>query len=98
MFKKFNYNLNRSPVGAIWGICFTMFLCGIIVSMMHGEFIMDKRNLIIIFLGYGLAFNFAIATYILFTGEIKQVNIIQVCPTARQNMSEQEIAKIETHI
>jgi len=99
MFKKFNYNLNHSRVGAIWGISLIMILLGFLVQFMPGEFIIPKSQMIIFLLGYGLIFNFIIATYTLIKGDFKQpLNVTYVCPTARKYLSEQEIKEYETSV
>lgn len=95
MFKKFNYQLNHSPVGVIWGISFSMLLGCLFIWSINGTFLMPKDEVIKIILGYGMIANLIVATYILFKGEIKQVNVTYVCPTARKYMNEQELLKIE---
>lgn len=95
MFKKFNYNLNHSPVGAIWGFSLVAIVCCLFVNFINVEGIMDKSELIITILGYITVMNLIVTTYILFIGEIKQVNVTYVCPTARKYMSEQEINEYE---
>lgn len=95
MLKKFNHALSHNPVGGIWGISLGVFL-GIGFSLiLPGETIIPLNQFIIVVLSIGLLMNFCIATYILLTGEIKQVNVTYVCPTARKYMSEKEIEKIE---
>lgn len=97
MFKKFNYNLNHSPVGGIWGLSLAIVLViGFIMVLPEGG-IVSKDELIFTLLSMGLIMNFISATYILLTGEIKQVNVTYVCPTAREYMSEQEISEIENN-
>ena len=59
---------------------------------------MNKNELIITILGYLTVMNFIVTTYIIFTDEIKQVNITYVCPTARKYMSEKEIQEIEKEV
>jgi len=95
MFKKFNHNLNRSPVGAIWGISVAVVLSIGVIQFPLGDPIIPIYQIVIALLSMSMIFNFAISTYILITGEIKQVNVYRVCPTARQYMSEKEIEKIE---
>lgn len=95
MFKKFNYNLNHSPIGSIWGISLAVFVIIGFALILPDESIIPTSQLITIFLGIGLIMNFINATYILLTGEIKQINITYVCPTARKHMNEQEIKEIE---
>jgi len=95
MFKKFNYNLNHSPVGGIWGLSLAiMFAIAFIMILPEGS-IISNSELIITLLSMGLIMNFINATYILFRGEIKQVNVTYVCPTARKYLSEKEINEIE---
>jgi len=95
MFKKFNYNLNHSPVGAIWGFSLVAFICCLFVYLIKVEGVMDKNEMIMATLWCVTIANFITSTYILFTGEIKQVNVVYVCPTARKYMSEKEIEEIE---
>ena len=95
MFKKFNNNLNRSPVGAIWGISFVIILMILTTLFLPGETVIPKNQLVFILAFVGLFFNFAISSVILASVEIKQVNVTYVCPTARKYMSEQEIEEIE---
>lgn len=95
MFKKFNYALNHSPVGSIWGISLAIMGTIGFILILPNEGIIPEYQIVIALLGMGMLFNFGIATYILFTGEIKRVNVTYVCPTARKYMSEQEIKGIE---
>lgn len=95
MFKKFNYNLNHNPVGAIWGISLVMSICSLFVLTIFGQTFIDKSQLIIILLGYGTIFNLGVATYILIKGDIQPVNVTYICPTARKYMNEREIKEIE---
>jgi len=95
MFKKFNHNFNHSPVGAIWGFSLVAFICCLFVYLIKVEGVMDKNEMIMATLWCVTIANFITSTYILFTGEIKQVNVNYVCPTARKHMSEQEIEEIE---
>jgi len=95
MFKKFNNNLNRSPVGAIWGISFVIILMILIILFLPGETMIPKNQLVFILAFVGLFFNFAISSIIVASGEIKQVNVTYVCPTARKYMNEKEIKEIE---
>jgi len=95
MFKKFNYNLNHNPVGVIFGISLSM-LSGCLFNLaIQQEGIIPKTELTIILLGFATVFNLMVSTYILIKGEIKQVNVTYVCPTARKYMSEREIEEIE---
>ena len=95
MFKKFNNNLNHSPVGAIFGMSLSMLLGCLFNLAMPQEGIIPKTELTIIILGFATVFNLVISTCILIKGEIKQVNVTYVCPTARKYMSEREIEEIE---
>lgn len=95
MFKKFNHNFNHSPVGAIWGFSLVAFICCLFVWLIKAEGIIPKNEMIMTILWFVTIANFITSTYILFTGEIKQVNVNYVCPTARKHMSEQEIEEIE---
>jgi len=95
MFKKFSYSLNHSPVGGMWGISLAIILTIGFALILPGEMIVPLNQVVIILLSIGMIVNFVISTYILFTGEIKQVNVTYVCPTARKYMSEQEIKDIE---
>jgi len=95
MFKKFNYNLNRSPVGAIWGTSLVIILMILITLFLPGKTVIPKNQLVFILLFIGLFFNFAISSVILVSGNIKQVNVTYVCPTVRKYMSEQEIEEYE---
>ena len=98
MFKKFNYNLNHTRIGAIWGISFTIILCIGFASILPEGEILPMNQLKHILLVLNLIMSFVISTYILFKGEIKPVNVTYVCPTARKYMSEQEIKEIEGEI
>jgi len=95
MFKRFNYNLNHSPVGAIWGFSLVAIVCCLFVYLIKAEGIMDKSELIMTTLWLVTIANFITSTYILFTGEIKQVNVTYVYPTARKYMSEKEVEEYE---
>jgi len=95
MFKKFNYNLNHNPVGTIWGISLSIILVIGIALILPGEPIIPLNEIIIALLSIGMFVNFVTATAILFTGEIKQVNVTYVCPTAIKYLSEQEIKEYE---
>jgi len=95
MFKKFNNNLNHSLVGTIWGISFSIMLACLFELSINVEGIIPKSELVVVLLSVAIISNFCIATYILFKGEIKQVNVTYVCPTARKYMSEKEIEEIE---
>jgi len=95
LFKKFNYNLNHSPIGAIWGFSLVAIVCCLFVNVINVQGIMDKSELIITILGYITVMNLIVTTYILFVGEIVPVNLTYVCPTARKYMSEKEIEEIE---
>jgi len=83
MFKKFNYNFNHSPVGAIWGFSLVAFICCLFVYLIKAEGIIPKNEMIMTILWFVTIANFITSTYILFIGEIKQVNVTYVCPTAR---------------
>jgi len=95
MFNKFNYNLNHSSVGAIWAFSIIALIFCLFVNLINVEGLMNRSELIITILVYLTVMNIIIATIILFKGEIKQVNVTYVCPTARKYMSEQEISEIE---
>jgi len=95
MFKKFNHNLNHNPVGVIFGISLSMLLGCLFNLAIPQEGIIPKTELTIILLGFAMVFNLVVSTYILIKGDIKQVNVVYVCPTARKYMSEKEIEEIE---
>jgi len=95
MFKKFNHNLNHNPVGVIFGISLSMLLGCLFNLAIPQEGIIPKIELTIILLSFSTIFNLVVSTYIIIKGEIKQVNVTYVCPTARKYLSEQEIEKIE---
>ena len=98
MFKKFNYNLNHSLVGSMWGISLSIILTIGFALLLPEEGIVPMNQMITIFLSMGMLINFIVATYILFKGEIKQVNVTYVCPTARKYLSEQEISEYEKSV
>ena len=95
MFKKFNYNLNHSLVGTIWGISLSIMLACLFELSINLEGIIPKSELVVVLLSVSIISNFSIATYILIKGEIVPVNVTYVCPTARKYMSEKEIEEIE---
>ena len=67
----------------------------LITLFLPGETLIPKNQLVFILAFVGLFFNFAISSVILASGEIKQVNVTYVCPTARKYMNEKEIKEIE---
>jgi len=95
MFKKFNYNLNHSLVGTIWGISLSIMLACLFELSINLESIIPKSELVVVLLSVAIISNFSIATYILFKSDIVPVNVTYVCPTARKYLSEQEIKEYE---
>jgi len=71
------------------------FICCLFVYLIKVEGVMDKNEMIMATLWCVTIANFITSTYILFVGEIKQVNVTYVCPTVRKYMSEQETKEIE---
>ena len=95
MLKKFNYNLNHSLVGTIWGISLSIMLACLFELSINLEGIVPKSELALVLLSVAIISNFIIATCILIKGDVKPVNVTYVCPTARQYLSDKEIDEIE---
>jgi len=95
MFKRFNYNLSKNPVSVIWSVSLSMLLGCLFNLAIPQEGIVSKAELALILFGFSTIFNLIVSTWFIYKGEIKQVNITYVCPTARKYMSQQEINEVE---